>query len=87
MTKTDVRFVESSETAKPKKKSKEKATQNGYKKMKDKPQPRRFDIYGRDADEFGEGSETDVDEFKPKESERHSPVWSHVKKGCSDILL
>ncbi|KAK5641551.1 hypothetical protein RI129_010098 [Pyrocoelia pectoralis] len=58
-----------------------KSTQNGYKKMKERDSGRRFGIFGKDvvADDIN-------DEHKGKgsdatESERHSPVWSQIRKG------
>lgn len=45
---------------------------NGYKKMKE-AQMKRFDIYGKDAEDFETESEMSV--------EKHSPVWSSVRKG------
>ncbi|KAB0792991.1 hypothetical protein PPYR_12611 [Photinus pyralis] len=57
-----------------------KTTQNGYKKMKERDSGRRFGIYGKDGDgdvnheHTGKGSEA-------TESERHSPVWSQIRKG------
>ncbi|KAF2892984.1 hypothetical protein ILUMI_13188 [Ignelater luminosus] len=56
------------------------AAQNGYKKMKDKETPKRFDIYGKDADEF-ELQKGDVEHEDSKQAERHSPVWSQIRKG------
>lgn len=54
--------------------------QNGYQKMKEgKPKPRRFDIYGKDADSTDGGSKGGKDEL----TERHSPVWSQIRKGVN----
>ncbi|KAF5283607.1 hypothetical protein FQR65_LT13813 [Abscondita terminalis] len=57
-----------------------KPTQNGYKKMKEgRESGRRFDIYGKDAqnpDAKNEPKEQDSVDF-----ERHSPVWSQIRKG------
>lgn len=48
--------------------------ENGYKKMKEKHQAKgRFDIYGKDAEDFETESEVSM--------EKHSPVWSNVRKG------
>lgn len=49
-----------------------KGAQNGYKKMKE-PQGKRFNIYGKDAEEFETESEMSM--------EKHSPVWSNIRKG------
>lgn len=49
------------------------SAQNGYKKMKEQQQPKRFNIYGKDAEDFETESEVSV--------EKHSPVWSNVRKG------
>lgn len=54
-----------------------KGSQNGYKKVKEQP-PKRFDIYGKDAEEFE--SESEVSAEQP-----HSPVWSNVRKGRKGI--
>lgn len=48
------------------------AKENGYQKMK-QPSSKRFDIYGKDAEAFETESEVSM--------EKHSPVWSNVRKG------
>lgn len=50
------------------------AAQNGYKKIKENPN-QRFDIYGKDADE------------KTTPIEKHSPVWSQIRKGLNCFTL
>lgn len=57
-----------------------KSSQNGYKKMKEKETSRRFDIYGKDADEYQRQTD-DVGLDDSKQAERHSPVWSQIRKG------
>lgn len=45
---------------------------SGYKKMKEL-QLKKFNIYGKDAEDFETESEVSM--------EKHSPVWSTVRKG------
>lgn len=41
---------------------------------------KRFDIYGKDAEEDDKESELDFDDTSSKK-ELHSPVWSKIRKG------
>lgn len=57
-----------------------KTTQNGYKKMKERDSGRKFGIYGKDADDDVNHEHTGKNS-EATESERHSPVWSQIRKG------
>lgn len=41
--------------------------------------PKRFGIYGKDADSADSGTD-EVDDIPPR-METHSPVWSQIRKG------
>ncbi|KAF5306869.1 hypothetical protein FQA39_LY00099 [Lamprigera yunnana] len=57
-----------------------KTTQNGYKKMKERESGRRFDIYGKDAQDNDNFNENDA-KNPGTDLEKHSPVWSQIRKG------
>lgn len=58
--------------------------QNGYHKMKEgKPRPKRFDIYGKDGDATDGSSKTVGKSEEELLAERHSPVWSQIRKGVN----
>lgn len=60
-------------------KNNQSAKSNGVKPANGE-KPKRFNIYGKDAEEDDKESELDFDDASSK-TELHSPVWSKIRKG------